>query len=128
MRDKATENQIVQSSPYAEAFESGKNAAAELYEAFQELFWRKSHDPVPILDNLGKILSEAPTHHVFIHMVLTCAWFSALGTDRGRRIASIGAVGLVTPVTLSQILTKDGLKIFWGETKSHIAILLQTAV
>ena len=111
--DITKENLIVQSSLFAEAFEPGKNPAAELYDTFQELFWERHHDPMVAIEGLHEALVEAPIHQMFVEMIMTCAWFSARGTNRGKQIASIGTGGSITPVTLTHIIPNDALKVFW---------------
>jgi hypothetical protein len=112
--DITKENLIVQSSPFAEVFQLGKNSAAELYDKFHQRFWERHHDPTVCIDELlHKALSGAPIHQMFVEMIMICAWFSARGTDRGKQITSIGPGGSITPVTLTHIIPDAVLKVFW---------------
>jgi hypothetical protein len=111
--DITTENSIVQSSPFAEAFEAGKDPVTELYDAFERLFWERHQDPIVAVEGLREALSEAPIHQMFVEMIMTCAWFSPRGTERGKQIGSIGAGGSITPLTLTHILPNDALTVFW---------------
>jgi len=104
--------QYLQSSPFAEAFGPGKNAAAELYDAFQQLFWEKHNDPTAWSQSLQKTFRAAPRHLFFIDLIMTLAWFSSKGTRRGREIASIVPGEPVTPIKLTGIAPRAAT-LFW---------------
>ncbi len=106
------EREAVMETPFAGITER-KNPLQEVFADYVNLFWTKNLNPMRLIVMIDESLRASELHHDFILMAMKCAWFSSLGTSKGRRICSIDLDGTVTPVALEPDDLGDAVEKFW---------------
>jgi len=112
----ATEKEIVLHSPFSQSLACEHGIAAHIYLAYVNTFLREKEDR----ENLGahviairKNLAEAPLFCTFVENILSCAWFSSMGTSCGHEVLSITIGGTAEAVPLSTEVLGNCVNHFW---------------